>query len=281
MTVDNTGPAARVTTNPSPATGAAPLTVSFDGSTSSDPDGGGLTYAWDLDGDGQYDDSTAPIRSRTYPVGTVTVGLRVTDANGDSATTTTTVTATNTAPTVNRVSTYPDGTWAVGQTLGFDAAATDPQQDLPDSAFSFVLERQDCDSGCPLVAVQRWTGVRVGQFQVPAMPYPSHLYLTATVTDDHGATDSRTVRIDPRPTTLTVQSRRHRLHVSVDGVDHKDGWSQQYVVGSTVRLVAPKRQVKKGVRYVFVRWTDGGARKHDVLLGEAPLAVKAVYRRAR
>ena len=50
-----------------PTTGSAPLTVSFNGSTSSDPDAGDtLTFAWDLDGDGAFDDSTASSPSYTY-----------------------------------------------------------------------------------------------------------------------------------------------------------------------------------------------------------------------
>ena len=49
-----------------PTSGAAPLTVDFDGRGSTDPDGDTLTYAWDLDGDGAFDDSTSATPSRTY-----------------------------------------------------------------------------------------------------------------------------------------------------------------------------------------------------------------------
>src|SRR5439155_14583342 len=43
-----------------PTSGNAPLTVQFDGSGSSDPDvGDTIAYAWDLNGDGLFDDSTA------------------------------------------------------------------------------------------------------------------------------------------------------------------------------------------------------------------------------
>ena len=58
-----------------------PLQVDFDGSESSDPDAGDvLTYAWDLDDDGQLDDSTSASPSFTYTTaGVYTVTLRVTD----------------------------------------------------------------------------------------------------------------------------------------------------------------------------------------------------------
>ena len=129
---------------------------------------------------------------------------------------------------MTRVTTYPAGGFYVGQTLGFDAAATDPQQALPDSAYSFAMERQDCDSGCPRVLVRTWTGVGSGQFVVPELPYPSHLYLVATATDAHGATGRGELRIDPRPVALTVKATR-KLRWSTStacstGTAGPDGW---------------------------------------------------------
>ena len=64
-----------------PTTGSAPLTVSFDGRGSSDPNGDTLTYAWDLDNDGAYDDAATAQATRTYTTaGTYVASLRVTDA---------------------------------------------------------------------------------------------------------------------------------------------------------------------------------------------------------
>jgi len=70
-----------------PLSGPVPLAVAFDGTGSSDPDPGDtISYAWDLDGDGQFDDSLSATPTFTYTVaGTYTVRLRVTDNRGASS----------------------------------------------------------------------------------------------------------------------------------------------------------------------------------------------------
>jgi alkaline phosphatase len=71
----------------------------LDGTGSSDPDGDALSYAWDLDGDGLYDDAatadpTIPyvtLQALDWSLGPHTVSLQVTDALGSTATASTTV----------------------------------------------------------------------------------------------------------------------------------------------------------------------------------------------
>jgi glucose/arabinose dehydrogenase/PKD repeat protein len=90
-----------------------------------------------------------------------------------------------------------------------------------------------------------------------------------------------TATYTPVTSSLTVASRRDKLEVKVNGTRHKTEWTGVLAVGTIARLVAPKSQVKKGVRYVFVKWKDGGPRKRDVLITDAPLVLKAIYHRAR
>lgn len=124
-TSTNTPPVASFTVAP-----AAPLAgqqVAFN-DTSTD-DGAIAARAWDLDGDGQFDDSTAATPTFTYAAaGPVTVGLRVTDNLGVSSQTTRSVTVAapptaNTPPTASfSVST---GAPVVGQVVTFTDTSSD------------------------------------------------------------------------------------------------------------------------------------------------------------
>src|SRR5690606_9309151 len=91
----------------SPQSGDPPLTVTFDARESTDSDPGDeLSYAWDLDGDGEPDDDvTDPVVTHTYDTaGTRTVRLEVTDKAGatDVATTTIRVGTAPAVPTIDQ-----------------------------------------------------------------------------------------------------------------------------------------------------------------------------------
>jgi PKD repeat protein len=69
-----------------PSTGTLPLTVTFDGSRSADPDGTVSSWAWSF-GDGTS--ATGPATSHLYSLpGTYAASLTVTDDGGASSTTT-------------------------------------------------------------------------------------------------------------------------------------------------------------------------------------------------
>jgi PKD repeat protein len=80
-------PTASFNTSPNPANVGE--TVNFNASSSSSPNGAIAKYEWDLDGNGSYETNTGtnPAASSSYATsGPVTVGLRVTDAAGKTAT---------------------------------------------------------------------------------------------------------------------------------------------------------------------------------------------------
>jgi PKD repeat protein len=104
-----------------------PLTLSASGS--SDPDGDALAFAWDLDGDGAYDDASGVTAEVAFPDnGTYYVGLKVSDPHGAEDTASATVVASNVAPTVGETS-APLDPIAVGVLANADAPFSDPGQD--------------------------------------------------------------------------------------------------------------------------------------------------------
>jgi glucose/arabinose dehydrogenase len=232
-------------------------TVQFDGSGSTDPNGDPLAFAWDLDGDGAYDDSTAAKPSFTYAAaGTYQVGLRVTDPQGAVATDAVTVGVGRPVLVIGS----PAATlrWSVGESVAFSGSATDNTGTaIPASGLSWrlVLKHGLCPD-CHDHVLQSWPGVASGSFAPPDHPYPSELELSLTATDASGLQETAAVRLLPRTTTLGFATSPTGLRLEVNGSPGVAPFTRTVIVGSRNTFSAPTPQQLRG-KQVFRSWSDG------------------------
>jgi len=250
-----------------PTTGAAPLTVTFDGTGSSDPDGDTIAYAWDLDGDGAFDDATVAQPTWTYTQqGSYTATLRVTDSRGASATDTVTITVGNTPPTATIATPAAGTTWKVGDVIAFSGSASDAQDGaLPASALTWDLILHHCPSTCHTHPLQSFVGVASGSFVAPDHEYPSYLELRLTATDSGGLTSSVSRQLDPRTVALTFQSNPGGLTLVVNSTSGTASFTRTVIVGSSNTISAVSPQTKGKQTYRFASWSDGGAQTHSIV----------------
>ena len=242
--------------------GDVPLTVSFSAAGSSDPDGDALSYEWDLDGDGAFDDGIGPAVTRTYTaIGTVRAGVRVSDPDGASGTAFVTVSAGNTAPAPVIDTPSASQRWAVGEPVAFHGSASDAEDGpLPASALRWVLALEHCTGGasgdCHSHPLEQRDGVDGGLISGPEHDYPSRLVLRLIATDSRGLTGEATMRLDPRPAVVTASTDPPGGTVDVDGVR---GTSVQRTViaGSRVTVATDPVQELGGNPRAFAGWSDG------------------------
>lgn len=160
-----------------PTTGSAPLVVQVNASTSFDPEGDRLTFAWDF-GDGTFGAGTSA--THTYPdTGQYVVKLTATDSQGQQSTAVQTI-------WVIEVSDLPEASFTASPssggtplTVAFNAAAsTDPNGSIKTYTWSYG----DGSTG---------SGVSVIHSYAVEGTYMAIL----TVTDDEGFTDTMSLLI--------------------------------------------------------------------------------------
>jgi glucose/arabinose dehydrogenase len=269
----------------SPTSGAAPLTVAFDGRGSHDLDAADrLSHAWDLDGDGQFDDSTAVSPTHTYPSnGTVTARLRVTDPAGASDTESVTITVgPPNSPPVPVIDTPTSALrWKVGDAISFSGHATDAQDGtLPSSRLSWSVVVNHCPSNCHTHPLQDFAGVASGSFPAPDHEYPSSLTLVLTATDSAGAHASTTRQLDPQTVDLTFATDPGGLRLSVGADTVTAPATRTVIVGSSNSVSAPSPQALGGAWYAFGTWSDGGAATHNIIAPTTRTTYTATFSRA-
>ena len=277
VAADNSTPTARIAANPT--SGLAPLSVAFSGTGSSDLESQPLTYAWDLDGDGAYDDSTAAAPSRTYTTaGVVTVRLRVSDPGGLQATTSTTITVGG-PPVVTLAAPSAAVTWAVGDSISFSGSARNSAgATLPASALRWSLSLRHCSRDdanvCHTHAIQDYVGVASGHFVAPDHEYPSHLLLSLTATDGAGLSTTETMRLNPRTANVTLASVPPGLQLSFASETVATPFTRTVIARSVTSVSAPSPQVLGVAGYLWGAWSDGLGQTHAVT---APASGTAGY----
>jgi glucose/arabinose dehydrogenase/PKD repeat protein len=259
----------------SPKTGAAPLTVTLDGSGSNDSDGDALSYDWDF-GDGSPH-STAAKPSHTFTnAGTYTVTLTVSDGRGRSDTDTVQVSASN-SPPVPAIdvpaagSLYRDGT-----PLTVTGSATDPDQGtLPGSAFSWLVALKHKDHQHVLTSP---TGVKTFEL-TPVRDHDSDSYyvIRLTVTDSGGATASTEREIRPETVPLHFRSTPSGAPLSYAGTALTAPSDADAAIGFRATVTAAQSFVSDGLERNFVSWSDGGERVHDIEIPDSATTLTAVY----
>ncbi len=179
----------------STVSGDVPLTVSFDGSGSSDPNGDALSYAWDF---GDNNTGTGATIDHTYTaIGTYTATLTVGDGNGntDSETVIITVTEPNLAPEAAFSVSVTSGD--VPLTVDFDASAS---SDTNGDVLSYLWDFGDGTT-------------RTGISPTHTFVTPGTFVVTLTVSDGRGGSDlaSDTIEViavpnDPPTAIISVSS---------------------------------------------------------------------------
>jgi glucose/arabinose dehydrogenase len=277
FTATNGVPTASMTA--SPTSGPAPLTVNFNGSGSSDPDGDQLTWLWNF-GDGQTATTMIPTTSHPYAAGNYTASLTVRDSkNATSAPVTVAIFSGNTPPSPVISSPSAGSTFSVGQTITLTGSATDAQDGTISPAtlqWTVLLHH--------MTHTHPWfsgTGNNL-TFTAPApenlaATTNSYLEISLTARDSGGLSGTANRNIQPRTVAITLATVPSGLNLTVNGTAVTGPTTITSWAGWQLSLAAPTRQPP----YSFVSWSDGGAATHSVATPTAPATYTATYRKGK
>jgi glucose/arabinose dehydrogenase len=261
-----------------PENGPAPLMVQLK-AEASDPDvEDELTYAWDLDEDDEFDDSTGAEFMHEYPdPGAYVAVVRVSDPEGAADTDSVEIQVDNVPPTATIMSPAAGFEWAAGEVVSLEASAEDPQESLPASAFDWRIVINHCPSDCHEHTMETIEDEQEGSFVAPDHEYPSSITVELNVTDSGGLEDTESVTIDPRTVQIGLRSDPPGFDLTYNLVFGPTPFDVTTIEGSDGTVIAPLLQETDAGVFEFVAWSDGGEAAH-AFDAQADLTLTAFYR---
>ncbi|MGH9036409.1 MAG: PQQ-dependent sugar dehydrogenase, partial [Acidimicrobiia bacterium] len=263
-----------------PASSPDPVTVSFDGSGSSDPDNDPLTgFTWNFgDGSPVVTENDPQVSHHYAEKGAFTATLVVTDGDGQKSAPTSRLVEVGTPPQAFIDSPAPSTLFAVDQTVTVTGHATDDLAPSPTLTWE-VIRRHDSHTHPYLAPV---TGSSV-TFDYPspedlAAAGTSFLEVRLTATDSDGLSRTVTRALNPRKVGITFtnnQSAALALHVndvSIVASQTLTSW-----VGFVLRPAAPLTQTLSGTTYTFQSWSDNKPAAHAIVTPGSAATFTAAY----
>ncbi len=153
-----------------------------------------------------------------------------------------------------------------GQTIGYSGSATDPEDGvIPAANFCWAADFHHDTHFHPFLP--ETCGARSGTVTIPTVGetasnvwYRFHL----TVRDSGGRTHTSFVDIQPRRSSITLQSNPPGMQLTLDGQPVVAPLTIAGVAGIVRSIGAPATGGTFGTRYVFTSWSDNGSSTHDI-----------------
>jgi hypothetical protein len=273
-----------------PTFGSLPLNVSFDGSTSQDPNGLSLTYDWTFGDGGVLNGQTAATANHSYTAaGTYTATLVVRNSNGAaSPPATRLIHAGGQGPEAVIDMPDPGPGYAVGQTVTVSGSATDLEDgELPPSALSWSVRLYHVDQTHPgNIHYHPHTSLSGSDVLTFTVPQPEDIYASAlsylevrlTATDSDGLTDEAAEAVQPQRVVITFNTSPPGLRLNVRELNATTPFTATVWPNWQVPVTAPAVQFKGfGTLWNFEDWSDGGAATHNFDAPSAPMTLTADY----
>jgi glucose/arabinose dehydrogenase len=173
-----------------PEGGVPGTQIQFDATGSQSTTGATVSYAWDLDSDGQFDDGTVAAPAFTYSAaGMYIATLKVTDTDGNSNVAHRVININQQYPIPSIATPLSTLTWKTGDTVAYSGNAI-TGGGVPVANLSWAVDVYHCAVANPDVChthtATTATGAS-GNFVAPDHDYPSHLDIRLTATGEQYA----------------------------------------------------------------------------------------------
>jgi glucose/arabinose dehydrogenase len=275
----NRAPVAKAVANP--AYGDVPLSVTFDASGSSDPEGDPLTYQWDF-GDGTPG-AGGPKPSHTYSqAGTYTATVRVFDNRGAVGTARLRIDAGNHPPSPRIELPMLGSRFRVGQTITLRGSAVDPEDGtLPAGALQWTVTLRHNTHTHPFLGPVSGNDIT---FRAPApedlaAATTTDLRIRLTAADSRGLRASVSQTLRPRTVDLRFETAPPGLKLKADVFLFTAPRTLVSWEGYRFRVNAPTQTDGSGQRWTFSSWSDGKTAVHDITTPSSATTYRATFTR--